>query len=42
VRAAIDDWLAELERKGGPDAEALRARFVSAKDRLEESGSRWG
>ncbi|MGD0861591.1 MAG: prephenate dehydrogenase/arogenate dehydrogenase family protein [Candidatus Limnocylindrales bacterium] len=42
VRAAIDEWLAELERKGGPDAEALRARFVSAKDRLEESGSRWG
>ena len=39
VRAAIDEWLSELERKGGPDADALRARFVSAKERLEKSGS---
>jgi prephenate dehydrogenase len=39
VRAAIDEWLAELERKGGPDAEALRARFAAAKDRLDKSGS---
>jgi prephenate dehydrogenase len=36
VRAAIDQWLAELERKGGPDAEALRMRFVAAKRRLED------
>ena len=36
VRAAIDQWLVELERKGGPDAEALRLRFVSAKNRLED------
>ena len=35
VRAAIDAWLVELECKGGPDAEALRERFVSAKNRLE-------
>jgi prephenate dehydrogenase len=40
VRAAIDEWLAELERKGGPDAEVLRARFVSARTRLEESDPR--
>lgn len=40
VRAAIDEWLAELERNGGPDAERLKARFVSAKARLEESGLR--
>ena len=37
VRAAIDEWLVELERKGGPDAEALEARFVSAKNRLADS-----
>ena len=37
VRAAIDEWLVELERMGGPDAEALRLRFVSAKNRLEDS-----
>jgi prephenate dehydrogenase len=36
VRAAIDQWLVELERKGGPDAEALRLRFLSAKNRLED------
>lgn len=40
VRAAIDQWLAELERKGGPDPEALRLRFVSAKNRLEDSQHR--
>ena len=40
VRAAIDEWLAELERRGGPDAAALQARFVSARDRLEGPESR--
>lgn len=36
MRAVIDQWLAELERKGGPDPDALRLRFVSAKARLED------
>ncbi len=40
VRAAIDEWLAELDRKGGPDAEVLQSRFVSAKKRLEDSEQR--
>jgi arogenate dehydrogenase (NADP+) len=34
VRAAIDAWLADLEREGGPDAAALAARFESARSRL--------
>ena len=34
VRAVIDSWLSELEREGGPDADALFARFTSARDRL--------
>lgn len=34
LRAAIDSWLAELEREGDPNAEALLARFVSARGRL--------
>lgn len=40
LRAAIDEWLEELEREGGPDVEALRGRFASAKDRLDDSGLR--
>jgi prephenate dehydrogenase len=40
VRAAIDEWIVELERKDGPDAEALLRRFASARSRLEESESR--
>ena len=40
LRGAIDGWLVELEQNGGPDADALEARFASAKDRLEESDSR--
>ena len=40
LRVALDEWIVELEREGGPDAEALRARFVSARNRLEEPGSR--
>jgi len=34
VRAAIDSWLAELERDGEPDADALLGRFMSARSRL--------
>ena len=40
LRTVLDEWIVELEREGGPDAEVLRARFVSARDRLEEPGSR--
>lgn len=35
LRAAIDGWLDELERAGGPDADRLRARLTAARDRLE-------
>jgi len=34
LRAVIDAWLAELEREGEPDADALLARFTSARQRL--------
>ena len=34
LRAIIDSWLGQLECDGGPDAEALLARFASARDRL--------
>ena len=34
LRAVIDSWLAELERVGGPDADALLVRFQSARQRL--------
>jgi prephenate dehydrogenase len=34
VRAAIDAWLAELERDGGPDPDSLLARFDAARERL--------
>lgn len=40
LRAVLDEWIVELEREGGPDAEALRTRFLSARNRLEEPGSR--
>jgi arogenate dehydrogenase (NADP+) len=36
VRAVIDLWLKELERDGGPVADALLARFESARQRLTE------
>jgi prephenate dehydrogenase len=36
LRAAVDGWLAELERAAEPDAEALRRRFEMARRRLEE------
>lgn len=35
LRAAIDAWLAELERPGGPDEAALVARLRETRDRLE-------
>jgi prephenate dehydrogenase len=35
LRAAIDGWLAELDRDGGPEAGRLAARFAAARDRLE-------
>ena len=40
LRTVLDEWIVELEREGGPDAEALQARFLSARNRLEEPGSR--
>jgi arogenate dehydrogenase (NADP+) len=40
VRAEIDEWIAELERDGGPSAEALQRRFATAKGRLEGPDSR--
>jgi prephenate dehydrogenase len=36
LRKVIDAWLRELERDGGPDADALLARFTSARQRLLE------
>jgi prephenate dehydrogenase len=35
LRAALDAWLAELERVGGPDAAAITERFAAARRRLE-------
>ncbi len=35
VRTALDAWLAELERDGGPDTDRLAARFQAARDALE-------
>jgi prephenate dehydrogenase len=37
LRSAIDGWLAELERSGGPDEPALRERLASARERLERA-----
>ena len=36
LRTALDGWLRELERDGGPDAESLNARLTAARRRLEE------
>jgi prephenate dehydrogenase len=38
LQSILDDWLVALEGSGEPDAEALRARFVAARQRLEEPG----
>jgi prephenate dehydrogenase len=37
VRAAIDEWLVELEGPGGPDAKRLEARFRAARERMAGS-----
>ncbi len=36
LRGAIDEWLAALERPGGPDEAALAERLRAARERLEE------
>ncbi len=36
--ARIDEWIAALERPGGPDEAALLARFQAANDRLGDHG----
>lgn len=37
-QAALDAWLVELERAGGPDPDRLAARFAAARERLEAAG----
>jgi prephenate dehydrogenase len=37
LRAVIDDWLAALERPGGPGEAALAERLTAARTRLEET-----
>lgn len=34
LRASLDAWLAELDRPGGPDPEALERRLAAARDHL--------
>lgn len=36
VRSVLDDWLAELERPGGPDEAAIADRLRAARARLED------
>jgi prephenate dehydrogenase len=36
LRDVLDGWLADLERDGGPDVDALRGRLTSARDVLED------
>ena len=38
LRDALDRWLDELERDGGPDPDRLAARFQAARARLEAQG----
>ncbi len=40
VRSMLDEWIAELERPGGPDAAELLARFGAARKRLEAADRR--
>jgi prephenate dehydrogenase len=40
VRAVLDEWIDALEAKDGPDAQAIKARFAAARERLEASGGR--
>jgi prephenate dehydrogenase len=37
LRAAVDEWIAELERDGGPDPARLEARLRAVRDRLERA-----
>lgn len=37
LRAAVDGWIAELERDGGPDPARLEARLRAVRDRLERA-----
>jgi prephenate dehydrogenase len=34
ARVALDQWIEELEREGGPDIDSLRERFVTVRDAL--------
>ncbi len=36
LRDVLDGWLADLERQGGPDVDALRGRLTSARDVLAD------
>jgi prephenate dehydrogenase len=36
TRTALDEWIAELERVGGPDVAKLEARFAAARRLLED------
>lgn len=36
LRLVLDGWLAELERAGGPDTNAILVRLAAARDRLAE------
>ena len=36
TRAVLDDWIAELDRAGGPDVARLEARFAAARRLLED------
>ncbi len=40
MRASLDAWLAELDRPGGPDPEALEARLAAARAMLDSAASR--
>ena len=40
LREALDAWLADLERPGGPDEAAIAARLRAARARLEEAPDR--
>jgi prephenate dehydrogenase len=37
LRDVLDDWLADLERDGGPDPEAIVARLAAVRGRLEDT-----
>ena len=37
LRAVLDEWLAELERPGGPDEHSIEARLRAVRDQLDRS-----